>query len=366
MIDSKLILLEGLPSTGKSTNSSFILSQLNYNGISARWVHEVARPHPTLYFDEACLNYTEYNSLIEEYPAVKIVLDRIAVFRDKTIGIDLLELEWNYINDIGEEALNEIKQYDVWKFPLEKYIEVTLEKWEYFVRQALKESDKVILLDSSIFQYQIFTFLLKNVTYECIEEFIAKLFEIIRPLKPSLIYLWRKKTEDTIVFLEKERGQQFMKAIWERDQHEPYYQNRPNGLQSYIEFLLDYGNWAYKLFESAPCRKISIDITEGNWSGYEQEMLSFLDIKHKTYPEITMYEGIYENEYPGFRLEVNNLVLTDPNGGIRKLIPKAKDEFFVQYLPVVLRFESADKIVISGDQICERWTTLGTVFEKID
>ena len=136
-------------------------------------------------------------------------------------------------------------------------------------------------------------------------------------------------------------------------------------MQSYIEFLLDYGNWAYKLFESAPCRKISIDITEGNWSGYEQEMLSFLDIKRKTYPEITIYEGIYENEYPGFRLEVNNLVLTDPNGGIRKLIPKAKDEFFVQYLPVVLRFESADKIVISGDQICERWTTLGTVFEKI-
>ena len=366
MIDSKLILLEGLPSTGKSTNSSFVLTQLNYNNIEARWVHEVARPHPTLYFDEACLNYTEYNFLIEKYPVVKSVLDRFAVFRGKTVGIDLLELEWNYIKDIGEEALNEIKQYDVWKFPLEKYIEVALEKWEYFVQQAMQERDRVILLDSSIFQYQIFTFLLKNVTYECIAEFVGKLFEIISPLRPALIYLWREKTEDTIAFLEKDRGQQFLQAIWERDRHEPYYQNRPEGVQSYIEFLLDYGDWAYKLYKSAPCQKISIDITEGNWGGYEQQMLAFLDLKRAVHPKTTMYTGVYENKYLGFKLEVNNLVFTDPNGHVIRLLPKAQDEFFVQYLPVVLRFEGADKIVISGDQICERWTTLGTVFERVD
>jgi hypothetical protein len=95
-------------------------------------------------------------------------------------------------------------------------------------------------------------------------------------------------------------------------------------------------------------------------------MLAFLDLELKTYPETAMYAGVYENEYPGFKLEVNNLVLTDPNGNVRRLIPKAQDEFFVQNLPVVLRFESADEIVISGDQICERWTTLGTVFERVD
>lgn len=365
MIESRLILLEGLPATGKSTNSSFILSQLNYNGIPARWVHEVARPHPTLYFYEACLDYNEYGSFVEKFPVVKSIFNKIAVFRGKTVGIDLLELEWNYLGDIGEEAFEAIKQYDVWNFPIEKYAEIALEKWTSFVQKSMMESDQVTLLDSSIFQYQVFCFLLKNMSYESLEEFIQKLFAIISPLKPVLIYLSRERTEDAIAFLEKERGPEFLEAIWERDQHEPYYKNHPKGAQGHKEFLLDYGKWAYKLFEAARCQKICIDISEGTWKKYEHDMLEFLDIKLTSSPEIAMYTGVYKSDHPGFQLEVSNLVLTDPCGNVRTLIPKAPNEFYIQYLPVVLRFESADKIVISGEQICERWTTLGTVYTRV-
>jgi len=52
MIDTKLILLEGLPGTGKSTNSSFLLAQLLRNGIEVKYIHEVAAPHPTIVIGE--------------------------------------------------------------------------------------------------------------------------------------------------------------------------------------------------------------------------------------------------------------------------------------------------------------------------
>lgn len=365
MIDTKLILLEGLPSTGKSTNSSFILSQLNYNGIPARWIHEVARPHPTLYFYEACLDYKEYNLLIEKYPEIRSILESTAVLREKTVGLDLLELEWNYLADIGDEVFNEIKQHDVWNFSLERYMEVALEKWEHFVKQAMLESDRVNLLDSSIFQYQIFSFLLKNMPYESLEEFIQKLFTIISPLKPVLIYLCRERTEDTVAYLEMERGCEFMEDIWKRDQHEPYYENRPKGAQGYREFLLNYGKWAYKLFKSTCCPKICIDITKGTWSEYEHAMLEFLGVKPASSPEVNTYVGVYRNECLGFQLEVNGLTLTDPNGTVRRLIPKAPGEFYVQYLPTVLKLDNIDKIVISGEQICERWTTSGMEYSRV-
>lgn len=49
MIGTQLILLEGMPSTGKTTNSRFIQVQLERNQINAEWIHEVAMPHPVLF-----------------------------------------------------------------------------------------------------------------------------------------------------------------------------------------------------------------------------------------------------------------------------------------------------------------------------
>lgn len=49
MIDSQLIMLEGMPSTGKTTNSRFIQIQLERSSMKTEWIHEVAMPHPVLF-----------------------------------------------------------------------------------------------------------------------------------------------------------------------------------------------------------------------------------------------------------------------------------------------------------------------------
>ena len=54
-MDSRLIMLEGLPGTGKSTNSYLLAIHLKRKGNKVKWIHEVARPHPTSFFSEACI-----------------------------------------------------------------------------------------------------------------------------------------------------------------------------------------------------------------------------------------------------------------------------------------------------------------------
>jgi hypothetical protein len=68
-----------------------------------------------------------------------------------------------------------------------------------------------------------------------------------------------------------------------------------------------------------------------------------------------------ENEALGFVIKVDGLSFTDPTGQARKLFPKSKNEFYVDWLPTVLKFED-NKIIISGSQICERWTATGTTY----
>jgi hypothetical protein len=361
MENTRLIMLEGLPGTGKSTKSFFLSMQLEREGKPVKWIHEVARPHPVLFFSEASLTYEEYNSILKVHPQAELTLNRVAVFRKSTVGIDLLELEWNYLSDIGMNAFQALQKYDVWTFPRHKYADVALGKWIYFVEKVLEKTE-IYILDSSIFQYQIFSFMLKNAPYDELKQFIQKLIIIIKPLNPNLIYLYRDNAEDTINFLEKLRGTQFMESIWERDKNEPYYNDKPTGAEGHKHFLLDYAAIAKQLFDVADCRKKSIEITNQDWETYENEILSFLGAERKSYHNTLPPNGVFRNETLGQGIEVHGLLIKDPYGKERILTPKSDFEFYVECLPVVLRFCGQNQMVISGEQICERWTTSGTLF----
>jgi hypothetical protein len=60
-------------------------------------------------------------------------------------------------------------------------------------------------------------------------------------------------------------------------------------------------------------------------------------------------------------IKVNGLSFIEPTGKKRKLIPKSQNVFYVDWLPTILLFED-NKIIISGLQICERWTTTGMIY----
>ena len=85
---NRVILLEGLPGTGKTTNSYRIFEQLVRNGRDVRWLHEVSQPHPTLFFSESCLTKEEYRLFMEKYPETADMLGSIAELRATTVGID--------------------------------------------------------------------------------------------------------------------------------------------------------------------------------------------------------------------------------------------------------------------------------------
>ena len=365
MVDSQLIMLEGLPSTGKTTNARFIHIQLERNDINAEWIHEVAMPHPVLFFDEVGLTYDEYDRFLKVYPKASDVLNKIAVFKKSTVGIHLPEIQWNYKDEIGEEIYQALVAFDAWNFPLDVYKQFALEKWAHFAEKALQNRNKVYIIDSAIFQFQIFTFLFKNRPYEELQNFIDQITDIIQPLKPYLIYLYRENTETTIDYLENDRGTSYLEYIWNRDKAQPYYAGKPPGAESFKQFLRDYAGMAELLFDLFPANKISLEISDGNWVCREDEMLSFLDVNRISSPDAFPQNGVYTNEALGFVIEIDGLSFTDPTGQTRKLFPKSHNEFYVDWLPTVLRFEDKG-IVISGSQICERWTTTGMIYNKIN
>lgn len=362
-MNSQLILLEGLPGSGKSTNSRIIMSHLDQLGTRVKWFHEVARPHPTLFFNEANLTYEEYEEYCSQFPEMKGILDSLRIEMKETISIDLLELEWN---NHTEKAVNALKTYDVWNFSLQKYMKVAIEKWRHFVESVKKEKDLVVILDSSIFQFQIYTFLERDMPFQDLEKFVNRLFTIISELHPTLIYIYRENIEAAIAKIENSRGIEFLQRIWERDCHQKYYQNRPSGAEGYREFLRDYDTWARQLFEVTPFKKLGIEVTNENWEQHVSEMLSFLDIEKVSFNQIGLYPiGKYVNKILNLTIEIKEGYLIDPSGKKKALIQRNLNEFYIEDLPTILNFEEPKRLIIKGEQLIERWTTTNTVFVKV-
>ena len=361
---NRLVLLEGLPGTGKSTNSFKIYEQLLKNGKKVDWIHEVSEPHPVLFFTESCMNKEEYRNLKMKYPEIAELLDEVAEIRKTTVGIDQ-EAICRRRQGAGEEAwYQELLQYDAFPTSLERYELQALEKWEAFTNKAMKDDDTIFILDSSLFQYQIFTYLLKAAPYERLKNFVSKIVDCIKTLNPLLIYLYREHTEDSIAFLKEQRGEQDLVSTWERDQGEPYYQNKQKDVTAFYDFLIDYAIYAKDLFETFKFDKRKIEISANNWKAYEDEMLELLEIHRMEISEYKAMEGTFVNTEQRFSFTIQDNMMIDPEGVKRRLLPKTQEEFFVEGIPTILQFFGGNSVRLLGRQIIPQWTETGTIYKQ--
>ena len=362
---NRLILLEGLPGTGKSTNSFKLYEQLLLNEKKAHWIHEVSQPHPVLFFTESCMTKEEFQNFKKKYPETAELFNEVAEIRKTTVGIDQDAINRRCQETTGQAWYQEFMQYDAFPNSLDRYELQALEKWEAFTRKAAEEEDAIFILDSSIFQYQIFTYLLKAASYKRLETFVLKISECIKPLNPLLIYLYREHTEDSIAWLKEQRGERDLTSTWERDQGEPYYQSKQKGVTAFYDFLKDYARYAEALFETLKLDKRKIEISENNWKAYEDEMLGLLGMCRVEMPAYKATDGAYENAEHGFVFTIQDNVMKDPEGVERRLSSKSQGVFFAWGIPTILQFLGEDSIRLLGQQIIPRWTETGTVYTKV-
>lgn len=361
---NRLILLEGLPGTGKTTNAYRIFEQLVRNGRDVRWLHEVSQPHPTLFFSECCFTKEEYRRFTEQYPEAANILDGVAEIRATTVGIDYLTAARRTPGQEHTAWYQALLKYDVMNFPLERYEPAALEKWEAFVNAALR-NDAIYILDSGIFQYQIFTYLLNGADYPGLAGFVHKVMELLKPLHPALIYLYREKTEDSIAFLEKQRGVGDLESTWERDKARPYYRNKQQDVTAFHDFLKDYAAFASGLYDESECEKIKIEITAQDWPLYEGQMLRFLGVPRRQTPAYKAQDGTYVNAELPASFSIRDGVLTDPEGTRRRLSPKSSTEFLIEGLPEILCFCGDASVTLCGQQIIPQWSETGRVYTRI-
>jgi hypothetical protein len=313
-----VILLEGLPGSGKSTTGQRLQQQLP----SARWVSEMQPEHPVYVFhDRASLN---------------------ALLADLAAG----------------------RHDDV--------IERALAKWRSFAEETAA-SGQLQILDSCLFGYLTWTLYPHfDVPPAVVHAYVDQVAEILRPLGPQLIYLHQRDVGAALARIRPARGGRMLEGYENRAVESPF--GKRHGLSGFDGLVVYWQAWrelADAAFERLRLAKLAVDTTEGDWPAYDRAIGAFLGLPPlATIPRLPAAElqplaGTYVDPTDGLtcRIAVENgtLVAYDLPGAFPRnpLIPTSPGRFQAEAWAFGVTFADG-KLTVAPHE----WGSRERVFER--
>ena len=200
MSNYKLIFVEGLPGTGKSTLSERIFKLLVNQGVSAELLLESNEKLPSSFWHVAGIPKSNFTNLF--------VNDAIIKETDNYFFVDMRKCT--------EESAKDLQRYDVGNeynkyISSQEYARCTLEWWRSWASDIATES--VLILDSAFLQCPINEMIFRGSSDKDITVYIQAIAETIKPFNPICIYLRRENAKIAIDFAKAAKGEHWAKGI---------------------------------------------------------------------------------------------------------------------------------------------------------
>jgi hypothetical protein len=199
----KLILVEGLCGTGKSTLAERLNGYLVEQGIPSRFYDEGAIGHPTSLNWHAFFREEEYKELLMRYPdnaneisswAIKYGINYLIPYREVKEFNELAEL-------YAELKSRELCWTDSPVAALEEFTFSIQQHWAHFAELA-SNSDEVYVLEAVFLQHQIHDLLGHYQAVDhLIEEHIQGIADQIIALNPIVMYLTHPNVREQQVWI---------------------------------------------------------------------------------------------------------------------------------------------------------------------
>ena len=215
MIDTKLIAIEGIASSGKTTTGRKLAETINGQGLKAEFCHEFSKNNP-----------------------------------------------------VREDSSLDIQQW----------IERTLQNWKTLVSDAV-ESDNIVVMDGPILQCTVAELLERNAGDDVIVQCASLELEIIKPLSPVVIYFFQNDIESALTKAFNKRSAAWQnKVVSYLSNLEFGKQRQKTGFALYLELNREIRKISDRLFDCLTTRKIAIENSEPDWLAIYDKICGFLGL----------------------------------------------------------------------------------------
>jgi hypothetical protein len=272
-LDTKIIFVEGIAGSGKSSTAQLLYSNLRKHGYAVKLIHEFYSPHP--------------------------------------------------IHELNTEEPK-------------TWISKTLANW-HDLRDTLVKTNEIMIMDGTLFQCTVGVLLEMDVEVPVIRQYANQIPDILKPLNPILIYFYQDDVEKALTTAYQQREVKWRRRVNAFVSDARFFKNRKLcGLDGYIEYNRVFRNLTDILYSEYGLRKISIENSDGDWDRYHHIIAEFLSVPLIEPDKVrhSDYVGVYRDsgstrecviKKNGNKLEIHGWY-TAP----KCLILKECDNFFLQ------------------------------------
>lgn len=201
---NRLILVEGIPGSGKTTISKKIKNYLVNKGLDVVLYNE-GDVHPADMAWNALLNKEEFDNIINENRGHEQVIKENSIFEDDYVILAYTKLGFRRKQNKLMDFLEEHEIYDG-RVSADVFKQIHLKRWRKFGEIMKENKERIVIFECSFLQNHVNELLAmhdKDLNY--INEYLNELIETVTELNPKLIYLNQLSIKETINRVAKER-----------------------------------------------------------------------------------------------------------------------------------------------------------------
>lgn len=259
-MNAKLILIEGLPGSGKTTIAKLVHQLLNEQGFDAQLFLEGNLDHPADYDGVAFYDKSDYEKLLEKYNDYQHLLKSTVLIKESGFFIPYVKMKEKYGKQIPDGLFNEIYTHDIYELSFEKNAELITERWKGFSEKALHE-DSPYVFECCFMQNPLTIGMVKyNRSMEEVSDYVLELAKTVKSLNPLLIYVDQNNLEISFKRALSERSKAWSEGFIEYYTEQAYAKKHNlHGVDGTIKVLEAMKLLELRLYDILSMQKIQID-----------------------------------------------------------------------------------------------------------
>ncbi|KLA31523.1 hypothetical protein [Bacillus cereus] len=279
-MNTKLIIVEGLPGFGKSTTAKLINEILCQNKSEVELFLEGNLNHPADYDGVSCFNKFEFDRLLYNSGDFKEVLLKRVLTKGSNYLLPYRKIKNEFGDQFSDELFHDIFKNDIYELPFDKNVELIADKWNDFAEIAL-EDNKVYVFECCFIQNPLTIGMIKyGEQKEKIINYVMKVAKIIENLNPMLLYVEQDNLEFSFRKVLKERTPEWSTGIVDYYTNQGYgKEHNHSGVEGAIKVLEARRNLELEIFDMLKMKKEKINNTKYEIDSYRSMLKDKLTIQ---------------------------------------------------------------------------------------
>ena len=275
---TKLILVEGIPGSGKTTFAQKIAEWYRECGMAVNLYLE-GQAHPADLGWNACVPIAQYDAMLEKYVPI-----RDEILANTVNEGDYAVIAYTQVKTDDGGFYKELESFEVYdgRVPDETFFRLHYDRWRSFGEKAAND-DALNIFECAFMQNHVNELLFwRNADANEVFTHHNRLLDSVKQLSPVLIYLSQPDIRETILRVAKERvspeGDRWIDHVITYCESSPYGKRHSiMGFDGAMEFFITRKKLEMAIIDQLPIPHIIIENADYDWDSVWVEIETYLE-----------------------------------------------------------------------------------------